>query len=117
MKIDKIANITDILVGAWLLLSVLLWRHSPGHLATGATVGALSVLLGGLAYWKCWAWPRWIVAALSVWLVLSLWAIPGASVGTVVNFLVMGSLLFGFSALPTGRGRSIGESMLRPKVG
>jgi uncharacterized membrane protein YoaT (DUF817 family) len=115
MKIDKIASVADIVLGAWLLLSVVVWRHSPHQLATTVAVGALSVVLGTLAY-RGHVWARWIVGALAVWLFVSVWVTDTRSVATVVNQLTVASLLFGFSVLPTGRGRAIGDSPLRPSA-
>lgn len=118
MKIDKIASLADVVLGAWLLLTVLLWRHSPQQAGTSIAVGIVALALGALAYARSYAWPRWIVAAVGVWLFVSPWVLAQWtwSVGTTIDSLVVGTLLFGFSALPTGRGRAIGGSPLRPSA-
>jgi hypothetical protein len=108
MKIDKVAALADIYLGAWLFLSTFLWRHSPEHIANAGAIGVLSLALGYMAY-RGHIWARWIVAALAAWLLASVWVLPHGSVGLVVNHLIIGTLLFGFSALPTGRGDAMGE--------
>lgn len=115
MKIDKIASVADMLLGAWLLVTVLLWHHAPRETAISSAVGALSVILGAIAY-RGYASARWLVAALGVVLFVSAW-LPETRVVTVIDSLLVGTLLFGFSALPTGRGRAVGDSPLRPPVG
>ncbi len=116
MKIDKVASLADVVLGLWLLLSAFLWHQSEQQVINVAAVGILSAALGATAY-RGHTWARFIVAALGVWLFVSAWMIAGAPVATVINSLTIGTLLFGFSALPTGRGRAIGDSPLRPPVG
>ncbi|MBX3208678.1 MAG: hypothetical protein KF764_26835 [Labilithrix sp.] len=103
MRIDGIASVADILLGAWLLFSMVFWTRSPDQMANTGAVGLFAVALGALAYFGR-TWARWIVAALGVWLFCSVWALPGRTTGLVVNSMLIGTLLFGFSALPTGRG-------------
>jgi hypothetical protein len=108
VKIDKVASIADILLGAWLFLSMFFWRHSPEHMVSAGVVGVLAIVLGVMAY-RGFTWARWLVAGLAIWLLMSVWALPRGSVEMVVNHLIVGTLMFGFSALPTGRGRAMGE--------
>jgi len=108
MKIDKVAALADIYLGAWLFLTTFFWRHSPEHIVNAGAIGVLSIALGYIAY-RGHTWARWIVAALAVWLFVSVWILPGGTAAMVVNHLTVGSLLFGFSALPTGRGKAMGE--------
>lgn len=110
MKIDKVASIADIVLGLWLFVSMFFWRGSPEQMANAGAVGVLAVAFGAMAY-RGYVWARWIVGALGVWLFVSAWVLPHGSVGTVVNGLTIGTLLFGFSALPTGRGRAMGETV------
>jgi hypothetical protein len=111
MNIDKVASIADIVLGAWLFLSMFLWRESPEDMVSTGVVGVLSVAFGTMAY-RGYIWARWLVAALGVWLFASVWMLPRGSVGSVVNHLIIGTMLFGFSALPTGRGRAVGATPL-----
>jgi hypothetical protein len=111
MKIDKVASIADVVLGGWIFLSMVFWRHSPEHMANAGMVGLFSVVGGVMAY-RGHIWARWIVAALAIWLLASVWLLPRGSVEMVVNHLTVGTLLFGFSALPTGRGRAMGENPL-----
>ncbi len=103
MRIDGIASVADVLLGGWLLFSMLLFRQAPEQMANAGAVGLFAVALGGLAYFGQ-IWARWIVAALGVWLFWSVWLLPDRTTGLVVNNMLVGTLLFGFSALPTGRG-------------
>lgn len=111
MKIDKVASIAVIILGAWLLLSLVFWRHSPEHMASTGVVGLFSVAFGSMAH-RGYVWARWLVTPLAIWLLTSVWALPRGSADLVVNHLIVGTLLFGFSALPTGRGRAMGENPL-----
>ena len=109
MKIDKVASVADIILGVWLIASTVLWRHSPAHVVNAGAVGVLSVILGALAR-RGQTWARWLVAPLGAWLFVSVWALPQGTVPIVVNHFLVGTLLFGFSALPTGRGKAMGET-------
>ncbi len=108
MKIDKVASVADIVLGIWLLFSMFFWRHSPEHMANAGAIGVLSIVLGVIAH-RGQTWARWLVAPLGVWLALSVWVLPRGTVAIVVNHFLVGTLLFGFSALPTGRGKPAGE--------
>lgn len=108
MKIDKVASVADIILGLWLVLTMAFWRHSPEHMINAGAIGVLSIGLGVLAH-RGYTWARWLVAPLGVWLVLSVWALPRGTVAIVINHFLVGTLLFGFSALPSGRGRATGE--------
>ena len=108
MNIRRLASVVDIVLGAWLLFSSLFWPPFPVHMASSAIVGASSVVLG-IAARRGHDWCRWLVGILAVWLIASLWVIPHGSPSIVVNHLTVGTLLFGFSVLPTGRGRATGE--------
>ena len=111
MKIDRVASVADIVLGLWLVVSMLFWRSSPEHMVNAGVVGGLSVALGVLAR-QGLTWARWLVAPLGLWLILSVWTLPHGTVGIVVNHFLVGVLLFGFSALPTGRGKAMSESTL-----
>jgi len=111
MKIDKVASVADITLGSWLIATTAFWRHLPEHMVNAASVGILSVVLGVLAH-RGQTWARWLVAPLGVWLFVSVWALPHGTVAIVVNHFIVGTLLFGFSALPTGRGNAVGERAL-----
>ena len=103
MRFEGVASVADIILGGWLLFSMMFWSHHPEHMANVGAVGVFSVALGAMAYFGH-TWARWIVAALGAWLFTSAWVLPGATVGLIVNNTLVGTLLFGFSALPTGRG-------------
>ena len=104
MDIDRIASITDVILGGWLVLSMFLWHDTAAQVLTTGLVGAGSLALGALSLMRGGrTWIRWLVAPLGVWLFLASFVLPGLSVATVINHLLVGTLLFGFSALPTGR--------------
>jgi multisubunit Na+/H+ antiporter MnhB subunit len=108
MKIDKVASVADILLGIWLFFSMFFWHGAPDHVVNAGVIGALSIALGAMAY-RGQTWARWIVGGLAVWLFLSVWVLPHGSALLVVNHLLVATLLFGFSVLPTGRGQALGE--------
>ncbi|HVJ90266.1 MAG TPA: SPW repeat protein [Labilithrix sp.] len=107
MRIDWVAAMADIVLGAWLLVSMIFWTGSPEHMANAGAIGVASIGLGAMAL-RGQTWARWIVAALAVWLFLSPWVLPRGTVMIVINHLIVGTLLFGFSALPTKRSRATG---------
>ena len=111
MKISRVASLADIILGLWLLFSAFLWRTSPAHMVNAALIGVASVTLGAVAL-RGHGWARWLVGGLAVWLVVSLWVLPRGSASLVANHLFVGTLLFGFSVLPTGRGQAMGENPL-----
>ena len=108
MNIDRVASVADVVLGAWLLFSMIFWRSEPAHMLSAGVVGAAALVLGLMAL-RGRTWARWIASAFAVWLFASVWVVPSASVGMVVHHLTVATLLFGFSALPTGRGRATGE--------
>lgn len=105
MNVDRVASIADLLLGAWLFASMFLWRHSPEQMANAGIIGVAGLVLGFVAL-RGLVWARWIVGGLAVWLFVSAWFLPGTTVGTVLNHLIVATLMFGFSVLPTGRGES-----------
>lgn len=107
MNINRVAGIADAILGAWLVLSMSLWRDSTAQVVTTGVVGVVGVVFG-LGSLPGRPWLRWVVAAAGVWLFLASFVLPGVSVRTVINHMVVGTLLFGFSALPTGRAREPG---------
>jgi hypothetical protein len=109
MNIRRIASLADIILGVWLLVSSIFWTTTTAHAhaASAGLVGASSVALG-IAALGGRDWCRWIVAGLAVWLFFSVWVLPGGTATMVANHLLTATLLFGFSALPTGRGRASG---------
>lgn len=107
MNIRRIASIADISVGIWLLVSTLLFRGAPEHAVIAGIVGLAAVGFG-VASLPGRDWCRWIVAGFGVWLLYATWTFERSSAAIVVNNLLAGTLLFGFSALPTGRGRATG---------
>lgn len=108
MKMDKVASSANIVLGIWLLVSMFLWRHSPEHMVNAGVIGVLSIALGIAAH-RGHTWARWVMAPLGVWLMLSVWMLPHGTVRIVVDHFIVGTLLFSFSVLPTGRGKTVGE--------
>ena len=111
MKIDKVASVADIILGLWLIASMFLWRHAPAHMLSAGAVGILAVVFGVMAR-RGHTWARWLVAPLGAWLFVSVWILPRGSVPIVIHHFLVGTLIFGFSALPTGRGKAVGETPL-----
>lgn len=107
MNIRGIAAVADIIVGAWLVFFSLFLGASPEHAANTALVGASSLGLGVAAHRGHDAC-RFIVAFLAVWLFVSVWVLPHGTASIVANHMMSATLMFGFSALPTGRGRATG---------
>lgn len=105
MKIDRIASIALVLLGAWLFLSMSAWTHSTPQVLNTALVGAASFAMGFYSL-RGKRWARWIAGALGVWLFISTWALPRRetmdAAAPLVSNLVVALLLFGFSILPAG---------------
>jgi hypothetical protein len=93
-----------ILLGAWLFVSAFLIRDTPEQRVNAAVVGALAVLGDLIALWR---WPRFhmVSVALSIWLFLSLWIVPGQHAGIVINDMLVATLMFGFAVIPPGERR------------
>lgn len=109
MNIDKVASLTAVALGAWLLvLSVLLWRAQDIHAISTGAVGATVVILGAIST-RSRPWARWAIAPLALWLMGSVWFDPARPPTLVANHFTVGTLLFGFAVLPTGR------QLIRPR--
>jgi hypothetical protein len=109
-----IAGLAEAILGLWLFVSVFLWRHTAAEAVTSAVVGAAALVLGLWSRFSGAAWPRWTVAGLASGLFVTVFMSGPASPLTIVNTLLVATLLFGFSALPLPRGRGLGGQRPRP---
>lgn len=99
MDFWRVGRTAVIILGAWLFVSAFLWPHAPEQRLNSALVGAAAVAVELIALSS---FPRIYVVnvALSIWLFLSLWVLPGRSAGTVANDMLVAVMMFGFAVFP-----------------
>jgi hypothetical protein len=97
------ARIVNIVLGIWLFVSAFVWRHSYAQMTNTWIVGVLCVALGVLATRIAEA--RYLIAALAVWLFVSVWALPTISAATQWNNALVALAMFVVSLAPAYLGR------------
>lgn len=115
MDFWRVGRRAVIILGAWLFVTAFLIRDTPEQRINGAVVGALAVLAELIALWRQ---PRahMVSVALSIWLFVSLWILPGRHAGLVVNDMIVATLMFGFAVIPPGE-RQVENPSAWPPVG
>jgi hypothetical protein len=108
MNLDRIAGIADAILGGWVFFSMFFWVGSVEHMVNAGAVGGAAVTLSLIAL-TGQVWARWLIGVLGVWLFMSPWVLHGGRPGLVIHHLTLGTLMFAFSALPTGRARATGS--------
>jgi hypothetical protein len=96
----------NIWLGAWLVISSFLWRHSPAQFNNAWLVGAAAAMFAAIALRADVI--RYLNTVLAIWLFFSCWALPVDSQATFWNNLLVAFAMFGTSLWPRGRGRSLG---------
>ena len=71
MHRDLAASVLNVLLGAWLAVTSLLWQHDEANLVSGLVVGLLAVAVGVLARRRSAVF--WIDLPLAGWLAASIW--------------------------------------------
>jgi hypothetical protein len=95
---ERAARLTGILLGLWLLASAFLWPHTDAQQANACIVGLL--LAGSSALALRFAELRWAATLLSVWLFLSVWALPTPDAATAWNHLLLAITAFVLTLVP-----------------
>ncbi len=95
------ARVLNVLLGIWLLISAFAWPHGTAARTNTWLVGLLVIAFSILAT----SLPalRWANTALSIWLFVSLWFLPYASIGTRYNDAAVAICVFFVSLAPTWR--------------
>ena len=97
LNVTRIGAIGNIVTGAWLMLSALLFRDSPAHAINTLVVGAAAVGFALVAMRRSPLFEAGNIV-LAAWLFASPIAIPGGTAALVINHLIVATLLFGFAA-------------------
>jgi hypothetical protein len=101
MKQIAKARWVNIVVGAWLAASALLWPHTLAQLANAALVGCACVVVAAVALRIPQA--RFVNTALGLWLYVSTWFLP-AEVGTTVwNHALVSLVMMLIALVPSPR--------------
>lgn len=98
------ARALNIVLGVWLFISAFVWMHTGPQFNNAWIVGALTVVIGGIAL----AAPnvRFFNTALAVWLFISAFALPTLMAATVWNSVIVAIAVFVLSlvsGMPTQR--------------
>jgi hypothetical protein len=99
MDFWRIGRTAMIILGVWLFASAFLWPHAPEQRLNAAVVGAAVVAIE-IAALEAWPWIFVVDVALSIWLFVALWVLPGTTAGLMVNNMLVAVLMFGFSVIP-----------------
>ncbi len=102
MDYDRVGRTANAFLGAWLFLSSLVLRNTIAQQLNAGLVGAVALAAAIGAFYR---WPslRFVNAALGAWLVVSTWLLDTRSAATIANNLLVGTLMFGFAFMATGR--------------
>jgi hypothetical protein len=100
MAQEDLANsrIVNIVLGIWLFVSAFIWRHTYAQMTNTWIVGVLCVAFAVLATRV--AEVRYLIAALAVWLFVSVWALPTMSMATQWNNALVALAMFAAALAP-----------------
>jgi hypothetical protein len=89
----------NVALGAWLVLSAMLWPHTSWQLFNALITGGLiaTFALAGLGGWP---WGRSINVTLGFWLMTSSVLLPSTRNATIANHLLVGLAVVVVAALP-----------------
>lgn len=98
MLTHRTARGLNIGLGVWLFISAYLWMHSVPQFNNAWIVGALMVVISGIAM----AAPnlRFFNTALAVWLFISAFALSALVAATVWNSVIVSIAVFLISLVP-----------------
>lgn len=114
MSSKVFARGANIVLGAWLFISSFLWSHSQPQFTNAWMVG---LLVSAIAIIGLWAPPiRFANTALSVWLLLSAWLLPGADPGTQWNHVLVAIAVFVLSLIPNAPLSARGTRMVSGQI-
>ena len=90
-------------LGAWLVISSFLWKHSPAQFNNAWLVGAAAAVFAAIALRS--ELIRYVNTVVAIWLFISSWVLPVVSQATFWNNLLVAVAMFAISCSPGGRGR------------
>lgn len=111
MSTGRFLRVLNIAFGSWLIVTVFLWSHSTVQAWSTAVTGA-AVVLAATAALTGAPRTRYVSITAGVWLVASIWVLAPASMTTVLNNAVVGTLVFLLGLVPVaenGRVASLRE--------
>jgi len=97
MKAPHTARLVNIALGLWLIASGFIWHHAPGQFANAWLVGT-AVIFCSLIGIRIPA-ARYVNTLLSLWLLLSPWALSSATPRTIWNSVLVAVGVFAFSLI------------------
>ncbi len=89
---ERSASVADLILGVWLFLSAFLWMHTPAQRANTWILGVLFAV-GALVAMQV-ARALWAHVVLSIWLFISVWALPHESPATMWNNALVAIAVF-----------------------
>jgi hypothetical protein len=95
----KVVRSINLVLGLWLAASALLWTHSTAQLGNAWMVGTLAAAVESLATEVPQL--RWVNGVVALWLFVSAFALPHASIATVWNSVIVSVFMFSVSAAET----------------
>jgi hypothetical protein len=89
------------LAGVWLIISAFAWPHTSSQMNNAWIVGVLCLIAVGIATFAVNE-ARYANTALAIWLFISAFVLPSASVATMWNSVIVGLVMFVCSLVPGG---------------
>lgn len=99
-------------LGAWLVISSFLWKHSAAQFHNGWLVGAAAAVFAAIALRSDLI--RYVNTVVATWLFISAWVLPVVSQATFWNNLLVAVAMFAIACSPGGRGRPTRSAGRRP---
>ncbi len=96
----KVARLIDVILGVWLFVSAFVREHTIAERTNTRILGVLCVVFALIAMSAPSA--RWLNTALSIWLFISVWALPHHNLGTQWNNAIVAIIVFLLSLVPGG---------------
>ena len=102
VRIKGLARIGELLLGLWLFSAAFLWHH-PFVQKENMWILGLCVML--VAAVGCiWSTARFVNAAIAVWLIAAVFALPRMEAGGTLSNVITALVLVGVSLVPTSAG-------------
>jgi hypothetical protein len=109
----KEARYGNLVLGGWLFVSAFLWHHGAAQFANTWVFGLVSVVVAAISLI---APPlRFVNTGVGIWLVISTFAFPHVSAGTVWNNVLVGAAIL-FVSLMGAWPRAAGRRWLQPSA-
>lgn len=97
LNVTRMSGTANLVLGAWLMISALFWRHSSAQAFNALVIGTIAVALAIETLRRSRFFEAGTIM-LALWLFLSPIAIPGGTAAIVIHHFIVSTLLFGFAA-------------------